>query len=113
MNLTISDASIIAQFRTLHVINPNTPTSFTSDALSGLSLRQRLGLAARLPDHDESDRTFHFRGQDVRVREKARVESQDPSLMAVMAKLSALEHGVRVARKALGTVMGIDEGEEE
>ena len=95
------------------MINPNTPTSFTADALSGLSLRQRLGLAARLPDHDESDKTFHFRGQEVRVREKIRVESQDPSLMAAMAKLSALEHGVRVARKALSVVMGTDEGEEE
>ncbi|MCJ1329026.1 hypothetical protein MMC10_005703 [Thelotrema lepadinum] len=113
LNLTISEASIIAHFRTLHVINPNTPTSFTSDALSGLSLRQRLGLAARLPDHDESDRTFHFRGQDVRVREKVRVESQDPSLMAAMAKLSALEHGIRVARRALGVVMGNDEGDED
>ena len=113
LNLVVSDASIVVNFRTLHLINPNAPTSFTSDALSGLSLRQRLGLAAKLPDHDESDRAFRYRDQDVRVREKARVESQDPSLMALMAKLSALEHGVRVARRALGAVMGSDESEEE
>ena len=113
LNFTISEASIIAHFRTLHIISPNTPTSFTSDALSGLSLRQRLGLAARLPEHDESDKAFQFRGHDVRVREKARVESQDPSLMAMMAKLSALEHGVNVARTALAAVMGTDEGEED
>lgn len=48
-------------------------------------------------------------GQEVKVREKVRVESQDPSLMAVMAKLSALEHGVAVSRKALDIVMGKDE----
>lgn len=53
-----------------------------------------------------------YRGQEVRVREKVRVESQDPSLMAVMAKLSALEHGVRVCRRALEVVMGVEEEEE-
>ena len=113
LTLAISEASIVAHFRTLHLVNPNTPTSFTSDALSGLSLRQRLGLAARLPEHDESDKPFQFRGHDVRVREKARVESQDPSLMAAMAKLSALEHGVKVAKKALEIVTDTDEGDED
>lgn len=107
-------------FRTLHALHPataGTPTSSfgAADALGGaglLSLRQRLGLAARLPEHDESDRTFACRGgREVRVREKVRVESQDPSLMALMAKLSALEHGVGVARRMLGCVMG--KGEEE
>ena len=43
------------------------------------------------------------------MREKIRVESQDPSLMAVMAKLSALEHAIGVARKSLAIVMGVDE----
>lgn len=52
-----------------------------------------------------------YGGQEVRVREKVRVESQDPSLMAVMAKLSAVGHGVGVCRRALGVVMG--EGEDE
>ena len=89
--------------------NPGTPTSFTTDSLSGLSLRQRLGLAARLPEHDESDQVFMYRGQEVRVREKVRVESQDPSLIAVMAKLSALEHGVSVARRSLSIVMEVNE----
>ena len=50
-----------------------------------------------------------YRGQEVRVREKIRVESQDPSLMSVMAKLSALEHGVGVARRSLAIVMEGDE----
>ena len=79
------------------------------DAISGLSLRQRLGLAARLPEHDESGQIFTYKGQEVRVREKVKVESQDPNLMAVMAKLSALEHGIGIARKSLAIVMGLDE----
>ena len=37
------------------------------------------------------------------------MESQDPSLIAVMAKLSALEHGVGVARKNLSIVMGVND----
>ncbi|MCJ1291077.1 hypothetical protein MMC34_002620 [Xylographa carneopallida] len=112
-HLSICEASLLLQLRTLQLTNPSTPTSFTSDALPGLSLRQRLGLAARLPEHDESGRAFTFRGQEARVREKVRVESQDPSLMAVMAKLSALEHAVGVARGSLAIVMGVEEEEEE
>ena len=45
----------------------------------------------------------------MRVREKVRVESQDPSLMSVMAKLSALEHAVGVARRSLAIVMEVEE----
>ncbi|KAL9102798.1 MAG: hypothetical protein Q9187_009081, partial [Circinaria calcarea] len=108
-HLSISEASLLLYLRTLQPINPGTPTSFTSDTLSGFSLRHRLGLAAKLPDHDETDQIFTYRGQEVKVREKVRVESQDPSLMAVMAKLSALEHAVGVARKSLAIVMGVDE----
>jgi hypothetical protein len=40
----------------------------------------------------------------------------DPSLMIVMAKVSALEHGVRQLGRALGTVMGAEgegDGEDE
>lgn len=113
LNFSISESAVVANFRTLHLINQNTPTSFTTEALSGLSIRQRLGLASRLPDHDESDKIFKFRNQDVRVREKARVESQDPSLMALMAKLTALEHGIKVARRALTIVMGADDTEDD
>lgn len=77
-------------------------------SISGLSLRQRLGLAPKLPEHDEIDKVFSFKGQEVRVREKVKVESQDPALMAVMAKLSALGHAVAVARNNLSTVMEVD-----
>ena len=48
----------------------------------------------------------------MKVREKVRVESQDPALMAVMAKLSALGHGVAVWRHSLSIVMGVYEDED-
>ena len=48
------------------------------------------------------------------MKEKVRVESQDPSLMAVMAKLSALGHAAGGWRVRVGVVMGEDvEGEGE
>ena len=56
------------------------------------------------------DKVFTWKGKEVKVREKVRVESQDPSLMAVMAKLSGLEHAVRGAGVMLATVMGKDDG---
>ena len=55
--------------------------------------------------------TFRYLNAEVRVREKVRVESQDPSLIAMMAKLSALSHGVAVWRRTLGVVMGAEDDE--
>ncbi|MCJ1443541.1 MAG: hypothetical protein MMC23_004039 [Stictis urceolatum] len=107
VNVLIREGGIVVFFRTLQVVEGGV----SEGGSGGLSLRQRLGLAAKLPEHDEMERVFGFRGAEVKVREKVRVESQDPSLMAVMAKLSALEHGVGVARRSLGAVMG--EGEED
>lgn len=104
-HLVIQEAALVLHLRTL--------CPAASPVETGFSLRTRLGLAAPAPSHDESGRTFVCRGQEVRVREKVRVESQDPSLMAAMAKLSALEHGVRVCRRALEVVMGVEEEEEE
>lgn len=52
------------------------------------------------------DDTFRYLGQNVRVKEKVRVESADPSLMSVMAKLAALDHTLGLARKGLSIVMG-------
>ena len=49
---------------------------------------------------------FNYGGEEVAVKEKVRVESQDPSLMAVMAKLSALGHAVAGWRLRVGVVMG-------
>ena len=49
---------------------------------------------------------FTYRNTDVKVKEKVRVESQDPSLISAMAKLAALEHTVELGRRALYVVMG-------
>ncbi|EAQ90133.1 hypothetical protein CHGG_06752 [Chaetomium globosum CBS 148.51] len=43
---------------------------------------------------------------DVFVREKVRVESADPSLMSLSAKLSALGHTLALARRNLAAVLG-------
>lgn len=107
LHLSIADAALLLHVRTL--APPSTPES----SLTGLSLRTRLGLSPRPPVHDELDQVFHYRGEEVIVKEKVRVESQDPSLMAVMAKLSALGHAVGGWRLRVGVVMGEDlEGEE-
>ncbi|MCJ1367832.1 hypothetical protein MMC16_006967 [Acarospora aff. strigata] len=111
--LIIADAALVLYIRTLQPLDPSslssTTSSSTSDSFTGFNFRERLGLAPKRPEHDEADRVFRYRGQEVKVREKVRVESQDPSLMAVMAKLSALEHGVAVSRRALDIVMRKEE----
>jgi Rogdi leucine zipper containing protein len=57
---------------------------------------------------------FMWRGrEEVNVREKVRVESGDPSLISVAAKLSALSHEVRRWRENLRVLMGQDEDEDE
>ena len=61
-----------------------------------------------MPTHDEMDETFTYKGMEVKVKEKVRVESMDPSLMAVMAKLSALEHEVGRWREGLRILMEED-----
>jgi hypothetical protein len=58
--------------------------------------------------HDEAHEAFVYRGQEVRVRDKVRVESQDPSLIAAMAKLGALERHIAMSRRSLDVVMGQD-----
>jgi len=83
-----------------------------AESITGFKIRDRLAVALGAPkvtSHDEANDIFTYKGQEVRVKEKLRVESQDPSLLAAMAKLSALEHSVAVSRKALDTVMGKDE----
>ncbi|GAB1312509.1 RAVE subunit 2/Rogdi [Madurella fahalii] len=44
---------------------------------------------------------------DVYVREKVRVESADPSLLSLSAKLTALGHTLALARRNLAAVMGV------
>ena len=49
---------------------------------------------------------FEWGGEAVMVREKVRVESQDPSLISLMTKLNALAHGISGGRSSLALVMG-------
>lgn len=106
-HLSISDAALLLEIRTLE------PQSAAGDdSYTGFSLRDRLAVAlggSRPPLHDEADRVFRFRDHEVRVKEKIRVESQDPALISAMAKLNALEHNVLLNRKALHIVMGREE----
>lgn len=110
LHFTIQDANIVLTIRTLAPTSPggtpSTPNEGTF-SLSGLNLRNKLlGLGPKPPNHDEVGEIFEWRGQqDVTVREKARVETGDPSLMSVAAKLSALSHEVARMRYNLRIVM--------
>ncbi|KAF2747531.1 hypothetical protein M011DRAFT_46894 [Sporormia fimetaria CBS 119925] len=106
-HLSIFDAALLLEIRTLEIHNPDEGLSMT-----GFNFRDRLAVAlgaSRQPVHDEADRTFTYKGQEVRVKEKIRIESQDPALMSVMAKLSALDHSLMMNQKALNIVMGREE----
>ncbi|KAK4609244.1 hypothetical protein CLAFUW4_14568 [Fulvia fulva] len=112
-HLSISEAAVLLNVRTLEAAQPNTGTNTllgaTPPSYSGFSLRERLTTALGGPRpafHDEAHEVFMFKGHEVRVRDKVRVESQDPSLMAAMAKLGALERNVALSRRALDVVMG-------
>lgn len=119
-HLSISEAALLLNVRTLEMAYPNTgtntPLSFNStsagqQSYSGFSLREKLATAlgaGRQAFHDEAHDVFMYKGQEVRVRDKVRVESQDPSLMSAMAKLGALERNVAMSRRALDVVMGKD-----
>ncbi|KAL8717655.1 MAG: hypothetical protein Q9181_008297 [Wetmoreana brouardii] len=122
-HITLTPTSLLLTIRTLtpspspSTPNPSsTPTTSAAPSRTGLSLRNRLTqILAPTPvaTHDEADRIFVYRGQEVRVREKVRVESQDPSLMAVGAKLSAVGHAVEGWRWKVSVVRGEATGEEE
>lgn len=93
------------QIRTLELAS----TPLHAESITGLGLRDRLAVALgtnKTHTHEELGETFQYNGEEVRVKEMLRVESQDPSLLAAMAKLSALEHSVAMSRRALNTVMG-------
>ncbi|KAM0714109.1 hypothetical protein Q7P37_011073 [Cladosporium fusiforme] len=114
-HLSISEAALLLHVRTLEAAYPitgtNTPLSTAGGSYTGFSLRERLATAligGRPAFHDEAHEVFTYRGQEVRVRDKVRVESQDPSLISAMAKLGALERNVVMARRSLGVVMGVD-----
>ncbi|KAL8791267.1 MAG: hypothetical protein Q9213_000224 [Squamulea squamosa] len=116
--VSLTPSSLLLTIRTL-VPNPSasatntngtsTPSSSSGPSLTGLSLRTRLTqMLAPMPTptHDEADLTFLYRGNEVKVREKVKVEAQDPTLMAVGAKLSAVGREVEGWRGRVGIVMG-------
>lgn len=115
LHFSIQDANLVLTVRTLEPApssrSPGTPTADTSFSLSGFNLRSRfLGLGPKPANHDEMGETFPWRqGGLVLVREKVRVESGDPSLMSVAAKLSALQHEVARWTVNLNIVMGHEE----
>lgn len=113
-HLSITDSALVLLLRTLEPTSLNhAPTAFASDiSLTGFSIRDRL-FGSRAPTHDESGVSFRWQGEEVRVKEKVRVESQDPSLMAVMAKLTALEHEVMRCVDALKVLMGSEDTESD
>ncbi|KAL3477771.1 Rogdi leucine zipper containing protein-domain-containing protein [Aspergillus californicus] len=78
-HLSISDSALVLYLRTLESSTPtHTPTAFASDiSLTGFSIRDRL-FGSRQPAHDEAGDVFTWKGDEVKVREKIRVESQDP-----------------------------------
>jgi hypothetical protein len=99
----VVEAAIVLAVRTLQVVGAP-----PAESLTGLGFRDRLagvlGTRGR-PEHDEGEELFPWKGETVKVREKVRVDSQDPSLMAVLAKLAALEHKTMAERTALAVVM--------
>lgn len=62
--------------------------------------------ATKHPDTDAGHGAAGRKEMDVYVREKVRVESADPSLLSLAAKLTALGHVLDVARRNLAAVMG-------
>ncbi|KAJ9641630.1 hypothetical protein H2204_002692 [Knufia peltigerae] len=110
LHFTIQDANLVLTVRTLAPTSPGGTPSTPAEgsfSLSGFNLRSKLlGLGPRPPNHDEMGEMFDWRGkQEVIVREKVRVESGDPSLMSVAAKLSALEHEVARWRMNLRIIL--------
>ena len=81
------------------------PEEQSSSSITGF-ISRRLRLLPAPPPHDEVDQMFEWGGEAVMVREKVRVESQDPSLISLMTKLNALAHGIAVGRSSLALVMG-------
>lgn len=113
-HLSVVDAALVLHLRTLEPVSANqASTAFGPElSLTGFSLRDKI-FGPRLPHHDEAGDVFSWQGEEVKVKEKLRVESQDPSLIAVMAKLSALEHECLKCRASLKIVMGEDDGDSD
>ena len=115
LHFTVQDANLVLTVRTLEPAASSNASEDSSFSLTGFNLRTRLlGLGAKPPTHDEMGEIFPWHQQgNVHVREKVRVESGDPSLMSVAAKLNALQHEVARWNLNLSIVMGNEADEEE
>ncbi|KAF4211052.1 hypothetical protein CNMCM8980_002777 [Aspergillus fumigatiaffinis] len=114
-HLSIADSALVLYLRTLETTAPSShaPTAFATDiSLTGFNIRDRL-FGPRHRPHDEMGDVFVWKGEEVKVKEKIRVESQDPSLMSVMAKLTALEHEVMKWLTSLKVLMGTEDTDSE
>ncbi|KAL1998529.1 hypothetical protein VTN02DRAFT_6009 [Thermoascus thermophilus] len=113
-HLSVADAALVLHLRTLEPISAaHAPTAFATDiSLTGFNLREKI-FGPRHPPHDEAGQVFDWKGEEVKVKEKIRVESQDPSLIAAMAKLTALENEVSKWITALNIVRGEEDTEGE
>ncbi|KAF8454768.1 Rogdi leucine zipper containing protein-domain-containing protein [Terfezia claveryi] len=118
-DLTIHEGALVAELRTVEFLSPHQhgPHHHNSSS-SELTSSVRRGFASILnsfavaaggggPGHkpglyEEVDKVVVWDGKgEVRVKDKVRVESQDPRLMAVMVKVGGLEHGIGVAMGGL------------
>lgn len=84
LDLYIRDASLVLELR---VLQPRASENF----LTGLRRLNAL----------ETGGFVRFRGDDVKILDQVRVESQDPALIAISAKLMALKHNVEEMQKKL------------
>lgn len=98
------------ELRTLDPLTPpehRGPTFALPSLESSFGFRERFAAAVGLRNGGNGvgtasqDQIYCYKGGDVRVRERVRIESQDPSLMAVWAKLGGLEHALGLAIKSL------------
>lgn len=115
-DLYVSEAALTAELRTLELIPPSDApkpafslASLGTDSTGGFGQRFAVAVGLRggpRGNGDAQDEVYAYRGMNVRVRERVRVESQDPNLMAVWAKLGGLEHALGLAIKSLGMVSG-------
>jgi hypothetical protein len=110
-HMFVFDAALCLEIR---ILESKADEEAASASFTGFNFRDRLSSAlggTRAPAHDEADKVYKYKGVHVRVKEKIRVETQDPALISASAKLNALEHSLMLSRKALNIVMGRDEPE--
>ncbi|KAL5606381.1 hypothetical protein BROUX41_002798 [Berkeleyomyces rouxiae] len=124
VHVTLQDSCIVLWLRALEPANA--PVFF------GTKIGLAIGTVRRL-EHDEMDKLFKYtfnrdeptvqtvgaghkqltllsgsKAAEVFVREKIRVESADPSLMSLQAKISSLHHTIIALRQNLSIVMGAE-----